>query len=133
LRAQIGFGPRNSCTAVRGRARKSRVRVGVSFLVKDLRIHWREGARWFWDCFRIFNPISQGQRFDPQGHYVRQWVPELADVPAVRIHHPVSQPSVGRSAAAAGGQDRYPAPIVDHAQARKEALAAFATLRSRTD
>lgn len=137
----------------------NRVRMIVaSFLVKDLRIHWREGARWFWDTlvdadlanntlgwqwtagcgadaapyFRIFNPISQGQRFDPQGHYVRQWVPELADVPAGRIHHPVSQPSVGRSAAV-GGQDRYPAPIVDHAQARKEALAAFATLRSRTD
>ncbi|MFM1904072.1 MAG: Deoxyribodipyrimidine photo-lyase [Planctomycetota bacterium] len=108
----------------------NRVRMIVaSFLVKDLRISWLEGARWFWDTlvdadlaantlgwqwaagcgadaapyFRIFNPTSQAAKFDPEGEYVARWVPELAS-------------------------GRYPEPIVDHAEARKLALAALATV-----
>ena len=125
----------------------NRVRMIVaSFLTKDLRIHWREGAKWFWDClvdadlanntqgwqwsagcgadaqpyFRIFNPVSQGGRFDPDGAYVRRWVPELADLPADRIHEPW----------AGNAPPDYPAPIVDHREAREDALAAFARIKS---
>lgn len=91
----------------------NRVRMIVaSFLVKDLRIAWQEGARWFWDTlvdadlannslgwqwsagcgadaapyFRIFNPVLQGERFDPHGEYVRHWVPELSSLPPRWIH-----------------------------------------------
>jgi len=120
----------------------NRVRMIVaSFLTKDLRIHWLEGARWFWDClvdadlanntqgwqwsagcgadaqpyFRIFNPVSQGEKFDPDGAYVRQWVPELADLPDNRIHKPWD----------ADVPLNYPDPVVDHRDARADALAAF--------
>jgi deoxyribodipyrimidine photo-lyase len=122
----------------------NRVRMIVaSFLVKDLRISWLEGARWFWDTlvdadlaantlgwqwaagcgadaapyFRIFNPTSQGERFDPDGGYVRRWVPELSRLAADDIHEP----------AAAGVRlgETYPEPIVDHAEARRLALDAL--------
>jgi deoxyribodipyrimidine photo-lyase len=112
----------------------NRVRMIVaSFLVKDLHVEWQHGARhfmrwlvdadlasnqhnWQWvaGCgtdaapyFRIFNPTNQGRKFDPDGTYVRQWVPELAD--AEDPHQP-------------GDVDGYPAPIVDHAEERREAL-----------
>jgi deoxyribodipyrimidine photo-lyase len=126
----------------------NRVRMIVaSFLTKDLRIDWRHGARWFWDTlvdadlanntqgwqwsagsgadaqpyFRIFNPVLQGQRFDPDGVYVRTWCPELADVPARWIHRPWQW-------SGAAGLD-YPEPIVDHAEARDAALAAFEKIK----
>ena len=94
----------------------NRVRmVAASFLTKHLRMHWKNGERWFWDTlvdadpasnpaswqwvagsgadaapyFRIFNPIIQGEKFDPNGDYVRCWVPEIADLPNKYIHRPV--------------------------------------------
>ena len=125
----------------------NRVRmIAASFLIKHLMIDWRVGEQWFWDTlcdadpasnpaswqwvagsgadaapyFRIFNPILQGEKFDPEGAYVRRWVPELADMPANFIHKPWTAP---RPPA------RYPAPIVDHGAARARALAAFARLK----
>ena len=135
----------------------NRVRMIVaSFLTKDLLVDWREGEAWFWDTlvdadlannaanwqwvagcgadaapyFRIFNPVSQGERFDPEGAYVRRWVPELVGLPDAVVHKPwVTQPAVlGRAGVRLG--ETYPAPIVDHAMARERALAAFAGLKA---
>ena len=136
----------------------NRVRMIVaSFLVKDLLLSWTEGARWFWDTlvdadlpqntlgwqwtagcgadaapyFRVFNPISQGEKFDPQGDYVRRWCPELAKLPNAWLHQPWQAPR--ELLARAGivlGRD-YPEPIVSHAIAREVALEAFATLKGR--
>ena len=128
----------------------NRVRMVVgSFLVKDLLLPWQQGERWFWDTlvdadpannaaswqwvagcgadaapfFRVFNPTLQGQKFDPQGAYVRRWIPELEHVPDRLVHKPWE----------AGGDDRpapgYPQPIVDHAVARQRALAAFRAIK----
>ncbi len=134
----------------------NRVRMIVaSFLVKDLRISWHAGAKWFWDTlvdadlaantlgwqwaggcgadaapyFRIFNPTSQGKKFDPDGSYVRQYVPELAALPASVIHQPevVAATQLAKAGITLGRT--YPEPIVDHAEARKQALAALATLK----
>jgi deoxyribodipyrimidine photo-lyase len=134
----------------------NRVRMIVaSFLVKDLRISWHAGAKWFWDTlvdadlaantlgwqwaagcgadaapyFRIFNPTSQGKKFDPEGSYVRQYVPELAKLPASVIHQPEVVAASQLATAGITIGDTYPEPIVDHAQARKDALAALATLK----
>lgn len=135
----------------------NRVRMIVaSFLTKDLLINWREGARWFWDTlvdadlanntfgwqwtagcgadaapfFRIFNPSSQGQRFDPEGRYVRRWVPELGKLPDKWIHRPWEAPaSVLKEAGVTLGKD-YPKPLVDHQTARAEALEAYRELRT---
>ena len=137
----------------------NRVRmVAASFLVKDLLLPWLEGARWFWDTlvdadlanntlgwqwtagcgadaapyFRIFNPVAQGERFDPDGTYLRRWVPELASLPADRIHRPAAVPSATKGSIGASIGPAYPAPIVDHAAARARALAALAVVqRSR--
>ncbi len=134
----------------------NRVRMIVaSFLVKHLLIDWREGEAWFWDTlvdadvannpaswqwvagsgadaapyFRIFNPMLQGEKFDPKGDYVRRWVPELANLPAKAIHTPwEAAPSVLAKAGVRLGET-YPKPIVDHEAARARALAAFATIR----
>jgi deoxyribodipyrimidine photo-lyase len=124
----------------------NRVRMIVaSFLVKHLMIPWQTGADWFADTlvdadlasniaswqwvagsgadaapyFRIFNPILQGEKFDPNGEYVRKFVPELANVPKAFIHQPwtMAHPPSG-----------YPAPIIDHGAARARALSAFAEL-----
>lgn len=133
----------------------NRVRlITASFLIKHLMIPWQEGEAWFWDTlvdadlgnnasnwqwvagsgadaapyFRIFNPILQGLKFDPEGDYVRAFVPELARVPARHIHAPWEAPA--ETLAEAGvelGQD-YPAPIVEHGMARARALAAFKRL-----
>ena len=134
----------------------NRVRMIVaSFLVKDLLQPWQEGARWFWDTlvdadlanntlgwqwaagcgadaapyFRIFNPVLQGEKFDPRGDYVRRWVPEIARLPARWIHRPwAAPPEVLAEARVAIGR-HYPRPIVDHAVARIRALAAWEELR----
>jgi len=130
----------------------NRVRMVVaSFLVKHLRMHWLEGERWFWDTlvdadlanntlgwqwaagcgadaapyFRVFNPILQGEKFDPEGEYVRRWVPELAEVPMKYLNKPWEMP---RKEWDALGID-YPEPMVEHSQARQEALAAFESLK----
>jgi deoxyribodipyrimidine photo-lyase len=136
----------------------NRVRmIAASFLVKDLLQPWTEGARWFWDTlvdadlasntlgwqwvagcgadaapyFRIFNPTTQATRFDPQGTYVREWVPELARLPDEWIHQPWAAPAQLLSAAGVRLGAGYPQPVVDHAAARAEALAALAMLKVR--
>jgi len=134
----------------------NRVRMVVaSFLVKHLRLSWNHGAAWFWDTlvdadlasntlgwqwsagcgadaapyFRVFAPVLQGEKFDPKGHYVRQWVPELARLPDDVLHQPwQAAPSVLARAGVTLGET-YPRPIVDHATARAEALEAFKSLR----
>jgi deoxyribodipyrimidine photo-lyase len=124
--------------------------------VKHLLIAWQEGAAWFWDTlvdadlanntmgwqwvagcgcdpapyFRIFNPVLQGEKFDPEGDYIRRWIPELAGVPAKHIHAPWTAPATVLAEAGVKLGTTYPLPIVDHANARAEALAAFAELRS---
>ncbi|MBS0262282.1 MAG: deoxyribodipyrimidine photo-lyase [Planctomycetes bacterium] len=131
----------------------NRVRMATaSFLVKDLLISWQEGARWFWDTlvdadlanntlgwqwtagcgadaapyFRVFNPVTQATKFDPEGVYVRRWVPELAKLPTKWLHQPWDAPrSVLADAGVSLGKN-YPRPIVDHAEARTLALEALA-------
>lgn len=126
----------------------NRVRmVTASFLVKDLHLPWQRGAahfltwladgdvpqnqlNWQWVAgtgrdaapyFRVFNPVLQGKKFDPDGRYVRQWVPELRDVPGAAVHEPWRLP--------AGAAPDYPARVVDHAAEREVALEAFGRLR----
>ncbi len=134
----------------------NRVRmITGSFLIKDLMIHWRRGEAWFWDTlvdadlasnaagwqwvagsgadaapyFRIFNPVSQGEKFDPKGDYVRKWVPELKGLPNKAIHAPwTADRTVLSHAGVVLGRD-YPRPIVDHAEARKRALREFEKIK----
>lgn len=128
--------------------------IVASFLVKDLLIDWRWGEQWFmqqlvdgepannngnWQWvagtgtdaapyFRIFNPVSQGEKHDPDGAYVRQWVPELANVETGILHKPWRMSAEQqRTAGCIIGQD-YPAPVVDHQEARETALAAYKSL-----
>lgn len=122
--------------------------IAGSFLVKDLLIDWRKGARWFWDTlvdadlannsmgwqwisgcgvdaapyFRIFNPVTQGEKFDPNGEYIRRWVPELSALSNRWIHKPWETPVPLLKEAGVQLGINYPAPIVDHAVARKKAL-----------
>jgi deoxyribodipyrimidine photo-lyase len=131
--------------------------IAASFLVKHLLIDWRRGEEWFWDTlidadpasnplnwqwvagagvdaapyFRIFNPVLQAEKFDPDGAYVRQWVPELARLEAPAIHSPWK--ASGETLAHAGVVlgETYPRPIVDHAAARARALKAFDEMRGR--
>jgi deoxyribodipyrimidine photo-lyase len=137
----------------------NRVRMVVaSFLVKHLLLDWREGERWFWDTlvdadvannpaswqwvagsgadaapyFRIFNPVLQGEKFDPRGDYVRRWVPELAALPAQVIHAPWKAPAAVLAKAGVRLGETYPAPIVDHDAARERALAALSEIRDAT-
>ena len=133
----------------------NRVRMIVaSFLVKNLRIHWLQGARWFWDTlvdadlpnntmnwqwvagsgadaapyFRIFNPVTQSAKFDPDGEYVRHWVPELARLEVPHIHAPHAAPAAVLQAARVQIGATYPAPLVDLAESRRAALAAYQAL-----
>ncbi len=133
-------------------AMHNRVRmVAASFLIKHLLIDWRRGQDWFWDTlvdadlannaaswqwvagsgadaspyFRIFNPTTQSERFDPDGAYVRRWVPELARLPNAHIHAPAEAPAAALVDAGVRIGETYPAPIVDHGAARARALAAF--------
>lgn len=130
--------------------------IVASFLVKDLFIPWQQGARWFWDTlvdadlasntlgwqwtagcgadaapfFRIFNPVKQGETFDPQGTYICRYVPELRRLPDRWIHQPWKAPKEVLTAAGVTLGETYPAPIVDHAIARAEALRAYKYLKS---
>jgi deoxyribodipyrimidine photo-lyase len=135
----------------------NRVRMLVGcFLVKDLLISWQSGARWFWDTlvdadlanntlgwqwvagcgadaapfFRVFNPVRQGERFDPKGDYVRRWVPELARLPDRWIHRPWQAPPMVLRDAAVTLRRSYPHPLVDHDEARKTALEVFRKWRT---
>ncbi|HVT72986.1 MAG TPA: deoxyribodipyrimidine photo-lyase [Lacunisphaera sp.] len=130
----------------------NRVRMIVaSFLVKHLRVRWQDGAAWFWDTlvdadlanntlgwqwtagcgadaapyFRIFNPTMQGEKFDTAGEYVRRWVPELARLDAKHLHRPWEAPAAALQAAGVRLGTDYPQPMVDHGEARADALAAF--------
>ena len=134
----------------------NRVRMIVaSFLVKDLLVHWLEGARWFWDTlvdadlanntlgwqwaagcgadaapfFRIFNPSRQAERFDPKGTYIRRWVPELAPLSDEYLREPwrADAATLGQAGIELGVT--YPEPIVDHKQARQRALSALETIK----
>lgn len=130
----------------------NRVRMIVgSFLVKHLLIDWRDGMNWFWDTlldadvaantagwqwiagcgadaapyFRVFNPILQGEKFDPNGEYIRRFIPELAQLPDTYLYAPWKAPlSVLDNAGIKLGQ-HYPNPIVDHKYAREAALSAY--------
>ncbi len=126
----------------------NRVRMAVgSFLCKDLHLHWRRGARhfmqhlrdgdlasnqqgWQWVAgtgtdpspyFRVFNPVKQGLDHDPDGDYVRRWVPELRDVPGGAVHEPWKLPG--------GLPAGYPERVVDHAAERAESLRRYAAVK----
>ncbi|HEX5588784.1 MAG TPA: deoxyribodipyrimidine photo-lyase [Candidatus Limnocylindrales bacterium] len=131
--------------AATGRIHNRARMIAASFLVKDLLLDWRVGARhflrelvdgdvanntlgWRWTAglgpdaapfIRVFNPVVQGRRFDPEGDWVRCWIPELRDLPSRVVHEPWAAPG--------GPPAGYPAPIVDHAAARQRAMAAFAS------
>ena len=135
----------------------NRVRMIVaSFLVKDLLMDWQEGARWFWDTlvdadlaqntlgwqwiagcgadaapyFRIFNPVSQGEKFDPNGDYVRRWCPELAKLPDEWLHRPWEAPVEIFTRAGMQPCRDYPERIISHTIARDMALEAFARIKT---
>jgi deoxyribodipyrimidine photo-lyase len=136
----------------------NRVRMVVaSFLVKHLLVSWNEGAAWFWETlvdadlannslgwqwaggcgadaapyFRIFNPVTQGQKFDEAGAYIRRWVPELAKLPDDALHAPWDAPPLLLAQAGVDLGVTYPRPIVDHAAARAGALAALAAFSGK--
>jgi deoxyribodipyrimidine photo-lyase len=126
----------------------NRVRMIVaSFLTKNLRQHWLHGARWFHDTlvdadlanntlgwqwvagcgadaapyFRVFNPLTQAKKFDPDRAYLRRWLPELAEAPVALLHEPWKDAALLR-------RSGYPAPMVDLGQSRQQALDAYAAL-----
>ncbi len=134
---------------------RTRMIVG-SFLVKNLRLHWHHGERWFWDClvdadlannsaswqwiagcgadaapyFRIFNPITQGEKFDPDGDYIRRYVPEIAGLPDAFLCSPWTAPAEVLAAAGVRLGVTYPHPMVDAKASREAALAAFSALKA---
>jgi len=128
----------------------NRVRmVAASFLTKNLRMHWRHGAEWFWDTlvdadlanntlgwqwvagcgadaapyFRVFNPLTQAKKFDPEGVYLRRWLPELADSPLPLLHEPWRDAGLLK-------RSGYPAPMVDLGESRQDALTAYQAIKS---
>jgi deoxyribodipyrimidine photo-lyase len=134
----------------------NRVRMIVaSFLTKDLLLPWQAGKRWFWDClvdadlasnaaswqwvagcgadaapyFRIFNPVTQSKKFDPDARYIKNWVPELSALPADLVHAPweVDTDELYRAGITLGKD--YPGPVVNHAEARKKALLLYDELK----
>lgn len=134
----------------------NRVRMIVgSFLIKNMMIHWLEGARWFWDClvdadlasnsaswqwvagsgadaspyFRIFNPLTQSAKFDNAGEYIKQYVPELQNLPTKFLHDPSSAPSIVLETAGIKLGKDYPKAILDLKETRERALAAYATIK----
>ncbi len=130
--------------------------IVASFLVKHLRVDWRRGEAWFWDTlvdadlannaagwqwvagsgadaspyFRVFNPIAQGTKFDPDGDYVRRWCPELVRLPNDFIHAPFNAPPQVLADAGIRVGETYPAPIVEHHRARTAALEGYRKVRS---
>lgn len=130
----------------------NRVRMIVgSFLTKNLRQHWQHGARWFWDTlvdadlanntlgwqwvagcgadaapyFRVFNPVTQAKKFDPDGVYLRRWLPELANAPLALLHEPWKDRELLK-------RSGYPAPIVELGESRQNALDAYAAIRRQS-
>src|ERR1700754_1434421 len=135
----------------------NRVRMVVaSFLAKHLLIDWREGEKWFWETlvdadagsnpanwqwvagcgadaapyFRVFNPVLQGEKFDPDGIYVKRWVPELARVPEKFVHQPWEATPLELASAGVTLGTTYPHPIVDHRKGRERALKAYEKTRA---
>ena len=134
--------------------------VVASFLCKDLGVDWRRGEAWFalhlndfdlaannggWQwaassgCdaqpyFRIFNPVTQSEKFDPDGKFIRRYLPQLADLPAKLIHAPWTAPPLELAAAGVtlGPAGNYPLPVVDHAAAREKTLARYAVVKADT-
>ena len=134
----------------------NRVRMIVaSLLIKNMQIHWHDGENWFWDClidadlannaaswqwvagcgadaapyFRIFNPVLQGKKFDPDGKYVREFVPELKNMPDDKIHTPwESSKEILAHAGVTLGKD-YPHPIIDLKKSREKALEAYQEIK----
>jgi len=130
--------------------------IAASFLVKDLLIDWRLGEAWFarhlndfdlsannggWQwaastgCdaqpyFRIFNPVSQSERFDPDGRFLRRYLPELAAVPERWLHAPWTMPPPEQAACGVKVPGDYPGPVVDHASARERALVLYQAARA---
>ncbi|MEQ1714696.1 MAG: deoxyribodipyrimidine photo-lyase [Hyphomicrobium sp.] len=138
----------------------NRVRMIVaSFLIKDLLIPWQQGQDWFWETlvdadlannaaswqwvagsgadaapyFRIFNPVTQGEKFDPNGDYVRRYVPELSGLGPDAIHAPWDAPPAVLRAAGVSLGINYPLPVVDHAAARARALAGYEAVKRGTE
>lgn len=134
----------------------NRVRMVVgSFLVKNLRLHWHHGERWFFDTladadlannsaswqwiagcgadaapyFRIFNCVTQGEKFDPKGEYIRKYIPEIAELPNKYLFAPWEAPEMILMGAGVKLGKTYPKPIVDLKESRNEALEAFSTLK----
>ena len=134
----------------------NRVRMIVaSFLVKNLMIHWHRGEDWFWDClvdadlasnsaswqwvagcgadaapyFRIFNPVTQGGKFDPHGEYVRSYIPEIAALPDRWLHDPSSAPAAILEQAGIVLDQHYPRAMVDLRDSRERALAAYQSIK----
>ena len=121
-------------------------------------IHWRDGEAWFWDTlvdadlaanaaswqwvagsgadaapyFRVFNPVTQGKKFDPNGDYVRRWIPEIARLPNKFVHQPWEAPQLVLMEAGIKLGATYPNPIVDHKQARETALSAYKFMRGES-
>jgi len=130
--------------------------IAASFLVKHLLLDWRLGEAafmrhltdgdvasnnggWQWTAstgtdpqpyFRVFNPVLQGRRFDPDGAYVRRWIPELRRVPGAAVHEPWALDAAEQAAAGVRIGLDYPAPIVDHAAARQRALDVFGATKA---
>ncbi|HEY6644232.1 deoxyribodipyrimidine photo-lyase [Povalibacter sp.] len=138
----------------------NRVRmIAASFLTKNLQIHWLQGARWFWDTlvdadlasntlgwqwtagcgadaapyYRIFNPVLQAEKFDPQRAYIRQWLPELATLPDKWIHRPWEAPDDLLSRAGIVLGKTYPRPVIDLRQSRDDALTAYQVMKQSSD
>ena len=127
-----------------------------TLLVKHLQVHWQHGEQWFWDTlldadpasnaagwqwvagsgadaapyFRIFNPVTQGRKFDPKGDYVRRWCPELSSLDTIWIHAPWEAPSAALRGLGVRLGSTYPHPIVEHSQARTTALKGYKSLKS---
>jgi deoxyribodipyrimidine photo-lyase len=129
--------------------------IVASFLSKNLLQSWQQGAHWFWDTlvdadlasnsmgwqwtagcgadaapyFRVFNPVLQGEKFDPLGGYVRRWVPELSGLPPKWIHRPWEAPAEVLLTAGLILGEGYPYPVVDLKASRQRALDVWATVK----